>query len=131
MVLATLVLIGTCCEVCKLLVEWYDKTYIASSIIGDININESDTKSNEKLRLLKTYREESLSFFYLMFFFKLMMQIFITKISDQSTLFKVLLSFSIYSNTIKLFKITKNQDQLDCLHGIRFFSLAWYFSLIF
>jgi hypothetical protein len=58
-VLVTLVVVGTLCELCKLLIEWYDKKYIATSIIGDVNINESDSKSNEKLSLLKTYREES------------------------------------------------------------------------
>jgi hypothetical protein len=35
------------------------------------------------------------------------------------------LSFSAYTNIIKIFKIEKNEGQLECLHGIRFFSMAW------
>jgi hypothetical protein len=44
---------------------------------------------------------------------------------NKSTFSKILLSFSAYTNTVKLFKVAKNADQLDCLHAIRFLSLCW------
>ena len=37
----------------------------------------------------------------------------------------MLLSFSAYTNSIKLFTISKSNDQLDCLHAIRFLSISW------
>ena len=45
--------------------------------------------------------------------------------SKQSTFTRILLSFSAYTNTVKLFKVGKNADQLDCLNAIRFLSLCW------
>ena len=38
---------------------------------------------------------------------------------------RLIQSFSIYKNIQKLFHIPKDEHQLMCLHGIRFFSLAW------
>lgn len=50
---------------------------------------------------------------------------------EDSMISKYLIGFSIYTNTKKLFKIAKNNDDdLSCLHAIRFLSIAWY-SLLF
>lgn len=38
---------------------------------------------------------------------------------------QVLQTFSIYTNTIKLFKVNKNSEQFDCLNAVRFISIAW------
>jgi hypothetical protein len=39
---------------------------------------------------------------------------------------KILTSFSIYTNTIKLFTVNNSKDQLPCLDAIRFLSMAWF-----
>ena len=46
-------------------------------------------------------------------------------LKDEPLALKILLSFSAYTNVIKIFKISKSEGQLECLHGIRFFSMAW------
>jgi hypothetical protein len=38
---------------------------------------------------------------------------------------KILLAFSAYTNSIKLFTVKKQDGQLDCLNGIRTLSLGW------
>ncbi len=44
---------------------------------------------------------------------------------ESNVLLDILKTFSFYTNTIKLFNVSGNQDQLSCLHGIRFLSLGW------
>jgi hypothetical protein len=38
---------------------------------------------------------------------------------------KIIRSFSFYTNAKKVFNTSKSDDQLNCLHAIRFLSLAW------
>lgn len=49
--------------------------------------------------------------------------------SDEPVFFRILVTFSLYTNTKKIFKVEKkdikNQQQLGCLHGIRVLSLCW------
>lgn len=47
--------------------------------------------------------------------------------SKKSKFHQILIDSSIYSNTIKLFDVSETKEQLNCLNGIRFFSLSWYF----
>lgn len=44
---------------------------------------------------------------------------------EEPILFQILLCFSIYTNSKKLFTTTKVPGQIDCLHGIRFLSISW------
>ena len=44
----------------------------------------------------------------------------------QPLVLRLLLCFSIYTNTVKLLTVTKSDDQFQCLHGIRFLSLSWW-----
>lgn len=37
----------------------------------------------------------------------------------------ILIAFSMYTNGEKLFRISKNSNELTCLNGIRFFSMMW------
>ncbi|XP_045478918.1 nose resistant to fluoxetine protein 6-like isoform X2 [Harmonia axyridis] len=37
----------------------------------------------------------------------------------------VLLAFSMYTNSKKLFTMTKNNNQLECLNGLKFYSMLW------
>ena len=45
--------------------------------------------------------------------------------SDESQFSKFLSNFSIYSNSIKVFKKSNDSSRLRCLHAIRVLSLAW------
>lgn len=38
---------------------------------------------------------------------------------------QILSCFSAYTNTMKLFTVKKMPGQIDCLHSIRFLSIAW------
>ncbi|XP_071119326.1 nose resistant to fluoxetine protein 6-like [Haliotis cracherodii] len=38
---------------------------------------------------------------------------------------QMLLSFSVYSNTVKLLSVTQPPGSISCIHGIRFFSMTW------
>jgi hypothetical protein len=44
---------------------------------------------------------------------------------DEPQFFKIIRSFSFYTNAKKVFNTSKSDDQLNCLHAIRFLSLAW------
>jgi len=44
---------------------------------------------------------------------------------SEGILMRILLSFSVYSNLKKIFRSTKSNEQLKCLHPIRFLSMAW------
>jgi uncharacterized protein YoxC len=69
--------------------------------IDDISemLNDNDSDSNNKL-LGKSEKEHSLGV-------------------------KIFLSFSAYTNSIKLFTVKKQEGQLECLNGIRTLSLSW------
>jgi hypothetical protein len=94
----------------------YDlKNYINEERIKQATIYVIDGESNSSL-LLNEEREHLLNNL-------------ITKndqISQSFTL-KLIRSFSAYKNIQKLFHISKHKDenQLTCLHGIRFLSLMW------
>ena len=45
-------------------------------------------------------------------------------ITEERLSVRVLASFSVYSNTIKLFQTSQGNDQLKCLDAIRFLSLG-------
>lgn len=45
--------------------------------------------------------------------------------SDESTCSKLLSNFSIYSNSIKVFKNSNETGRLKCLHAVRVLSLVW------
>jgi hypothetical protein len=38
---------------------------------------------------------------------------------------RLLLCFSLYTNGRKLLSTTKSEGNIDCINGIRFFSMAW------
>ncbi len=44
---------------------------------------------------------------------------------EESLVSQILLSFSAYSNTKRIFTIGNTDGQLECLNGVRFFSIAW------
>jgi hypothetical protein len=44
---------------------------------------------------------------------------------ERNKIYKILVSFSAYTNTAKLFHISKSSGQLDCLNGIRVLSITW------
>ena len=46
---------------------------------------------------------------------------------DKSTFHRILISFSIYNNSVKLFKINRGPNPLRCLHAIRVITISWYF----
>ena len=46
------------------------------------------------------------------------------EIEQDSLLFKILLSFSLYSNSIKIFNTSNMEGQLECLNGIRYLSIG-------
>lgn len=45
--------------------------------------------------------------------------------NKKSLLSSLLINISLYGNFKKLFRVTKIEGQLDCLHGIRFLSMGW------
>lgn len=113
-IIFSLVAAGTLHDLYQVAKNWYldrIKTHEISMLINESLSNNQKVEKLESMRLLK-------SFFWFRFetnrFFK-----------AQSTIVKILHSFSLYTNTLKLFKITKNEDQLDCLHSLRFLSIAW------
>ena len=58
--LGVLVVIGTFCDLGKILIEKYESKYIANSLsVEHDNDQISAVNSDEKLRLIKTYRENS------------------------------------------------------------------------
>ena len=58
-VLVTLVVLGTVCDLGKIFLDWYEKNYVTMSLSG-IGENEGTSiNSDEKLLLIKTYREKS------------------------------------------------------------------------
>lgn len=42
-----------------------------------------------------------------------------------SRVYKYFMAFSAYTNTKKLLSTRRNPEDLGCLHGIRFLSMAW------
>lgn len=40
-------------------------------------------------------------------------------------LYKLFVTFSLYSNIKKLTTVKKNPDQIPCINGIRFISMMW------
>jgi hypothetical protein len=44
---------------------------------------------------------------------------------EKNMIYKIFVSFSAYTNTAKLFRISKSSGQLDCLNGIRVLSITW------
>ena len=44
---------------------------------------------------------------------------------DDNMSVKIILTFSAYTNIRKIFHIPKDENQLLCLHAIRFISLSW------
>lgn len=38
---------------------------------------------------------------------------------------QVIMSFSVYTNTIKLLSTNESKDSIGCIHGMRFFSMTW------
>lgn len=52
--------------------------------------------------------------------------LYFINLSHEPAFFRLLVTFSIYTNTKKIFKIdSNNNQQLACLHGIRVLSLFW------
>ncbi|CAF0932692.1 unnamed protein product [Brachionus calyciflorus] len=100
-VLVFLVLIGTIYDLFNQYSYEYHLKYIYNTTIIQTETGNV-INDDEKERIIKTYHEET-----------------------ESSLMKILLGFSIYTNAKKLFSITKSDDQLQCLHAIRFLSIAW------
>ena len=48
-----------------------------------------------------------------------------TSSGSTSIIVKLLLCFSVYSNGKKILSTTKLKGSIDCIHGIRFFSMCW------
>merc|ERR1712038_1742928 len=48
-----------------------------------------------------------------------------TSSKPNSLMVKILLCFSVYSNGKKILSTTKLEGSIDCIHGIRFFSMCW------
>ena len=48
-----------------------------------------------------------------------------TSSGSPSIIVKLLLCFSVYSNGKKILSTTKLKGSIDCIHGIRFFSMCW------
>ena len=48
---------------------------------------------------------------------------------DKSIIHRILISFSIYNNSVKLFKINRGPNPLRCLHAIRVITISWYQTL--
>jgi len=44
--------------------------------------------------------------------------------AEEPLLFKILLSFSLYTNSKKIFNISNMEGQLECLNGIRYLSIG-------
>lgn len=45
--------------------------------------------------------------------------------TSNSLVIKILMCFSVYSNGKKILSTTKLDGSIDCIHGIRFFSMCW------
>ena len=45
--------------------------------------------------------------------------------TSNSLMIKILMCFSVYSNGKKILSTTKLEGSIDCIHGIRFFSMCW------
>jgi hypothetical protein len=58
-VLITLVVLGTVCDLGKIFLDWYEKNYVTMSLYGIGENEETSINSDEKLLLIKTYREKS------------------------------------------------------------------------
>lgn len=102
---AVLILIGTLFDLIKLYIRRIiflreSRTITFQFTDDSINMNE------ETQNLIASITEES--------FF-----------SDESTFSKLLSNFSIYSNSIIVFKDSTETSRLRCLHAIRVLSLAW------
>ena len=48
-----------------------------------------------------------------------------TSSGSNSLIAKLFLCFSVYSNGKKILSTTKLKGSIDCIHGIRFFSMCW------
>ena len=48
-----------------------------------------------------------------------------TSSKPNSLIVKILLCFSVYSNGKKILSRVKLEGSIDCIHGIRFFSMCW------
>ena len=101
-IIISLVLLGTLYDLYKIYLNKYREINFENN---ELNIDDGNAAINMTENLIKTKAEND----------------------DEHLICKILLSFSIYSNTIKLFKIQKSAEQLDCLNAIRFLSIAWYF----
>lgn len=102
---AVLIIIGTLFDLIKLYIRRIiflreSRTITFQFTDDSINLNE------ETQNLIASITEES--------FF-----------SDESTFSKILSNFSIYSNSIIVFKDSMETSRLRCLHAIRVLSLAW------
>ena len=102
---ALLVLIGTLYDLVKLYIrrivfERESRTITFQFTDDSVNLNE------ETQNLINSITEQ-------------------TFFSDESTFSKFMSNFSIYSNSIIVFKDSTETSRLRCLHAIRVLSLAW------
>ena len=132
---------GTCipssCTYKQISEAWENTSAINSAIGGGICSVATDTMTSTKP---KDYNGGEISF--LVFFGAVTFFVFLGTALDVLFLYvkreriplpeiltKVLLAFSLYSNGKKLMstKQRKGQGSIECLHGIRFFSMLWVF----
>ncbi len=51
--------------------------------------------------------------------------IFILLISAEPMILKIIKAFSAYTNAKKIFSLDSNENDLECLHGVRFLAFSW------
>lgn len=119
--IASLVILGTLYEIYEMIADNYHKKKLTSNLANQIVNHDNKVEVFEENNLLvevkkiESMKKLKCNFIYWNFFFQ----------KKEPFFFQLLKSFSAYSNAIKVFKIDKIEGQLDCLHGIRFFTMGW------
>ena len=119
--LAAIISLATLIDVYKVAKEWYINTIKShdeiSALINENRQNQIDIhKTEHSILELNDYSRKIVKI--IIFHFNLI---------GQPLGLRILGSFSLYTNTVKLFKITKSDDHLECINALRFLSISWYF----
>ncbi len=100
-----LIIIGTFYDFYKLVYKYYKQNMRLRGLKRDAN-KATETSQNEIREFNSTKPDFKIE-------------------QNENFLMKIFLSFSVYSNLKKIFRINKSNQHLKCLHAIRFLSMSW------
>jgi len=112
-IICGLVLIGTSYDLFKRFQKFFKTSVFTNSLIFTdlLKFNKNSSKTKEEISLDATTENES----------SLKKQ----ETKKPSLITQLMLNFSFYNNTIKLFKVNETPGQLDCLNAIRVLSMGY------